>query len=209
VLAPIYFQVALGTPVGETGLLMIPLLLSSTLTATMAGVSSKRTGRYKRLPMTGLPFTVAAVVVLALVADRVSAPVASLILMIAGFGIGPIFPCTTVAAQNAVERHDLGAVSGAVGFARALGGAILIAAFSALVLGLIVHALPETGAAASLEDLTRLALPADQRALVARAFGILFAVAAAVLLLGLAVFARVEDRALRERGQGIPARAAD
>jgi EmrB/QacA subfamily drug resistance transporter len=209
ILAPIYLQVALGARVSEAGFLMIPFMLSSTVTANIAGRSSRTTGRYKRPPMIGLPFTIAGVATLGLLADRVSTLAASLILMVAGFGIGPFFPCSTVAAQNAVERHDLGAVSGAVSFVRALGGAILVAAVTALVLGLISRALPETGSAASLEDLTRFPLSDASRVLVARAFGWTFVAAAAVFLCGFIVFALVEDRRLRDRGEGVPARAGD
>src|SRR6266851_6995419 len=199
VLAPVYFQVALGAPVSEAGLLMIPLLLSSAITANVAGRWTRRSGRYKRPPLVGLPVTVLALAVLALLAEHLSTTVASLIFMVAGFGMGPIFPCSTVAAQNAVDRRDLGAVSGAIGFARALGGAILVAAASALVLGLIAGALPETGHLASLEDLARQILPDDARLAVARAFGIMFGAVAACFALGLALFSRVEDRALHDR----------
>src|SRR6266851_3882614 len=146
-----------------------------------------------------LVLAVLALAVLALLAEHLSTTVASLIFMVAGFGMGPIFPCSTVAAQNAVDRRDLGAVSGAIGFARALGGAILVAAASALVLGLIAGALPETGHLASLEDLARQILPDDARLAVARAFGIMFGAVAACFALGLALFSRVEDRALHDR----------
>ena len=59
VLAPVYFQVALGAKVSEAGLLMIPIMLSSTLTANLAGRYTRRHGRYKRPPLFGLPLTVA------------------------------------------------------------------------------------------------------------------------------------------------------
>jgi len=121
------------------------------------------------------------------------------LLMVAGFGVGPIFPCTIVAAQNAVERRDLGAVSGATSFARALGGAVMVAAASALLLGLIAGALPATGRLAGLEDLARHVLPPAERAAVARAFGGMFGAVAAAFAIGLAVFSRIEDRTLSDR----------
>jgi hypothetical protein len=140
--------------------------------------------------------------VLAVFAQQVSAPVASGILMIAGFGLGPIFPCTTVAAQNAVERRHLGIVSGAVTFARALGGAVGVAAASALVLGLTAEALTHIGPVASLEDLAQHTLPPEARAIVARSFGFMFGAVALGLALGFATFWRVEDR---ELGDNVPA----
>jgi Major Facilitator Superfamily. len=145
VLAPVYFQVALGAKVSEAGLLMIPIMLSSTLTANLAGRYTRRHGRYKRPPLVGLPLTVVCLLLLAFFAADLSPYGASAILMVAGFGFGPIFPCCNVAAQNAVQRRDLGAVSGAVAFARTLGGTLGIAAASALVLGLLAGALGHGG----------------------------------------------------------------
>jgi len=209
VLAPIYFQVALGAPVSEAGLLMIPLMLSSTLTANFAGQYSRRSGRYKRPPLIGLPVSIIALSVIAMLADRLSTIEASIILMIAGFGLGPIFPCSIVAAQNAVERRQLGAVSGVVAFSRALGGAIAIAAASALVLGLAADALTQSGQISSLEDLAQHTLPPEARPGVAQAFGVMFGSVAGALALGLAIFARVEDRPLGDRPAIAPAPVAE
>jgi EmrB/QacA subfamily drug resistance transporter len=64
VLAPSYFQVALGSSVSEAGLLMIPFMLSSTLTANLAGQYSRRSGRYKPPPLIGLPVAALSLAVL-------------------------------------------------------------------------------------------------------------------------------------------------
>jgi hypothetical protein len=137
--------------------------------------------------------------ILPLIADSLSAFGIALVLMVAGLGLGPIFPCTTVAAQNAVERRDLGAITGAVGFARALGGAVGVGAATALVLGLASSLLTHAGHIASLEDLTSPQLPPAVRAGTAWAFELTFAAAALVLLLALALFFKVEDRPLSHR----------
>jgi len=86
-----------------------------------------------------------------------------------------------------------------VAFARALGGAISVAAASALVLGLAAGALASAGQIASLEDLARIDLPPEARAALARAFGVTFGAVTVALAIGLAVFLRVEDRPLGER----------
>jgi EmrB/QacA subfamily drug resistance transporter len=199
VLAPVYFQVALGTSVSEAGFLTIPVLVSTSITATFGGRYSRRRGRYKLPPLIGLPFAVAALMILAIVADEATPPVAAAVLMVAGMGVGPVFPSSSVAALNAVEPRDFGAAAGALSFVRALGSAIAVAAASALVLGLASRALPDIGHAASLEDLVRTALPPEARAVVARAFGGMFGVSAGALLLGLLTFACVEDRQLRDK----------
>jgi EmrB/QacA subfamily drug resistance transporter len=209
VLAPIYYQVARGTTVTEAGLLMIPLMLSSSVTANAAGRYSQRTGFYKRPLVLGLPVAAAATLLLAALADRLAPWAASALLMVAGLGIGPAFPCSTVAVQNAVERRDLGTVSGALAFARALGASIIIAAASALVLGLAASALPDAGPTTSLEDLARRELPAAARAALTDAFAVTFGALAVGLLASFAVFARVEDRRLRERPEAAPTPASD
>ena len=59
------------------------------------------------------------------------------------------------------QRRDLGAVSGAVAFARTLGGTLGIAAASALVLGLLAGALGHGGIVGDIEDLARQSLPPE------------------------------------------------
>ncbi len=205
VLAPVYFQVALGTSVSEAGLLMIPIMFASTVTANLTGRYSQRTGRYKQPPLVGLPVAIAALAAMAYFGAGLSPAAAAALLALVGFGIGPTFPGSTVAVQNAVTRRDMGAVSGALAFTRSLGGAFLIAASSGLVLGLVARTLPELGAFANIEDLVREALPPASRAVIARAFGVTFAALAAVLVVGAAFFARVEERALRTRDEPIKA----
>jgi EmrB/QacA subfamily drug resistance transporter len=205
VLAPVYFQVALGTPVGDAGLLMIPMMFASTVTANYTGRYSQRTGRYKQPPLAGLPVAVAALAALGYFSAGLSPAAASALLAVVALGIGPMFPCTTVAVQNAVERRDIGAVSGALAFTRSLGGAVLIAATSGLVLGLVARSLPELGAVANIEDLAREALPPESRTVIARAFGVVFAAGAAAIAVSLVFFARIEERPLRSRADAVKA----
>jgi EmrB/QacA subfamily drug resistance transporter len=199
VLAPVYLQVALGSSVGRAGALMIPMLLSSTFTANFMGRYSRRRGRYKLPPLIGLPITVLALVLLAFLAGKLEPSAASAILMVVGLGFGPIFPACNVAAQNAVARRDLGAVSGAVAFARVLGSAVGVAAASALVLGLLAGRLSEAGQVKDLEDLARETLSPAARLAVAGTFGVLFAAVAGTLLGGILLFVKVEDRELGDK----------
>jgi EmrB/QacA subfamily drug resistance transporter len=197
VLAPVYFQVALDTSISAAGLLMIPIMFASTVTANLTGRFSQRTGRYKQPSLVGPPFAIAALAAMAYFGSSLTPAIASVLLALVGLGIGPTFPCATVAVQNAVTRRDIGAVSGALAFTRSLGAAFLIAATSGLALGLVVRGLPELSAVAAIEDLAREALPPASRAVIAHAFGITFAAAAAFIALSMVFFARVEERTLR------------
>jgi len=204
VLAPIYFQVALGLPASESGVLIIPMLVSGSITSIFASRYSTRSGRYKRPPLISLPIAIAALIVMAVMATRLTPWVAAIILTVIGAGIGPTYPATSVAALNAVAPRDMGAASGAVVFARALGSAIMIAVASALVLALAAEALPD-GGANGLEGLVQTSLGGEARRTIAQAFGVMFGAAAASLCVGLALFARVEDRELRDKPHAAPA----
>ncbi|MGL4967110.1 MAG: MFS transporter [Inquilinus sp.] len=202
VLAPTYLQVALQAGTGEVGLMMIPLMVSTTVTASMCGRYITRTGTYRRPPMVGLPVAIVAALALAAMATHTTPLIASGLLMIIGLGVGPIFPASMVASQNAAAIRDLGAVTGAVAFSRALGGAILVAAGSALVLGLIVAWSPSVASVSGLEELVRRPLGEAERVAIARAFAVLFAAVAAVFALSLLIYLRVEHRPLRTQTHG-------
>jgi EmrB/QacA subfamily drug resistance transporter len=197
VLGALYFQIGLGLPVDRVGLVIIPMMVANTAASNLAGRHIRHSGRYRAQPMIGVTIATIFFAIMAIFADRMSVLEAMLVLMVAHAGLGPIFPAGMVASQNAVEARDLGAISGAMGFSRALGGAVIVAAGSALVLGLVAASLPELGAVANLEDLVRRDLPPEARRLVAASFGGLFAALAVTTATGLLLFSRVEERTLR------------
>ena len=105
-------------------------------------------------------------------------------------GGGPsILPVTTIAAQNAVELHELGTATGVLNFFRSLGGAIAVALFGAILLsGLGVEA-------GGLELLA--AVGAGHGPQAAPVFGRVFATAALGLALGGLALLRMAERPLR------------
>src|SRR5262249_3284612 len=67
------------------------------------------------------------------------------LLTLAGGGIGPMYPVTTVLTQNAVPRHQIGVATGTLNFFRLLGGTIVVAGFGAIVLAGDLGALASPG----------------------------------------------------------------
>jgi MFS family permease len=199
IMTPTYLQLVLSAGADEVGRLIIPLMLSTTVGAALSGRYISRTGRYKLPPLLGMPLAILCLIILGFVAPQASRLELILLLTLIGFGIGPIFPIANVAAQNAVDRRDLGAVSGAISFARALGGAIATAGASNLVLGIFVAGLPEDTTIGSLTDLLRQPLNAADKSSFAHAYAIFFFTVAGWLILGLFAFSRVEPRPLRSR----------
>lgn len=198
VTAPIFLQVALGVPVAALGLLLIPMTLLTSIAAGFAGRYTRVKGRYKPPPLAGLPLAVGALLALAVLAHDLTPAGAALLLMVVGIGIGPCFPCSMVAVQNAVDRRDIGAVTGGLVFFRALGGAVMTAAASSLLLGLIAAWLP-SAEGGGLENLVRRPLTDAQRGQVVDAFAAVFATIAAALTVGVLGFARAAERPLLTR----------
>jgi EmrB/QacA subfamily drug resistance transporter len=199
VMTPVFMQVVLDVAVNQVGVLMIPMTIGTPVGAAINGRVARNTGRYKIVPLITLPIAVAGLVAVAFGIRDLTALQVSLILTTVGLGVGPVFSSTTLATQNAVQRRDLGAVTGSVAFFRALGGAVIVAAASALVLGLTtrwIHGLHGMG---SLEDLVREQLSGEQRQTMIEIFRVLFLSAAGTMALGWLIFLRVAERPLSDR----------
>jgi len=56
------------------------------------------------------------------------------LLLVLSLGLGTTFPVTVVSIQNAVARSQVGTVTGAMNFFRALTASFTVAAFSAILL---------------------------------------------------------------------------
>jgi hypothetical protein len=143
---------------------------------------------------------VASLAVLALALRPSGLPLALVEVLLAaiGLGLGTVLPVTTVAIQNAVELHQLGTATASMNFFRSLGGAILVAAFGAILLGGIgaegltaLHAAPGAGPTAAPPGL-------------AGAFGWLFAAAALGLAAAVGSLLAMAERPLRGRISGPP-----
>jgi len=192
VFIPLYFEAVLGLSAGQSGLALIAFAGATVVGATAAGRVMVRFQAYKWTAIVGLAIAAAAVTVLAVRPTSFALAGVEVILAIAGTGIGTIFPVTTTAVQNAVPLHQLGTTTGLLNFFRSLGGAILVAAFSAIFLASI-----DTGNGRSLPELVLEGAGAgiDFTAV----FRGVFAAAAAALLLALVWMVAMEELPLRSQ----------
>jgi len=131
---PSYLQsVAALTPTGA-GLALMALMMTLNISAGLTSGIVCRMRRYKTLPIAGLLIALAAVLALAWRAAHIDLWRFEILLVLIGAGFGPLPSLTQVTLQNAVARHQLGISLGAMNFFRGLAGAILVAAFGAIVL---------------------------------------------------------------------------
>src|SRR5437660_5019395 len=108
IILPLYAQVALGLSVSESAASIIALQGGATLTSVIAGRLIARLIHYKRVPVAGLILSIAALVPLTLVPTGLSATAALGLIALVGLGLGPSFPFTIVAGQNAGGFRLLG-----------------------------------------------------------------------------------------------------
>lgn len=132
---PVYFESVRGISASQSGLGLIPLMAGTVAGATISGRSMAKVRHYKRLPVVGI---IVAIVGCVLLAALPGLPIwaVEVILGVLSIGLGTILPVTTVAIQNAVAMHDLGTATGAANFFRSLGGALIVALFGAILLGM-------------------------------------------------------------------------
>jgi EmrB/QacA subfamily drug resistance transporter len=129
---PLYYEVVYHLSASEAGLALIPLAAVSTLGAAIAGRTMARSRHYKRVAIIGT--ILAAIVAAAMMLAPMPLWVLLVLLSIFALGLGTAFPVSTVSAQNAVARSQVGTITGATNFFRALMASFTVAVFSAILL---------------------------------------------------------------------------
>ncbi|GHC98072.1 hypothetical protein GCM10007079_52130 [Nocardiopsis terrae] len=186
---PPFAQVGLGTTATGAGFLVTALMAGALIAMTVSGRLITRSGRYWWSPVTGTALMALGSLLLGLVGSAGGVPGLVAMLFLTGLGVGLVMQVVMLAAQNATDPADLGAVTSSVLFLRQVGASLGVALMGALVTRSFAERAP-SGAAdrGSLTPEAVAALPAPARELVATAFGA--AVPAAILtvapLLGLA-----------------------
>jgi MFS family permease len=184
---PLYYEVVYHLSASEAGLALIPLAAVSTGGAAIAGRAMTRAKHYKQVAVIGCFCAALAGGVLAL--TLMPLWVMLVLLSLFALGLGTAFPVTTVSAQNSVARSQVGTITGATNFFRALMASFTVAVFTAILLTAL-------GADISLSGEHRGPVSSIPVADMAAAFRYVFG-AAAVMLAGASVcVALMEEKPL-------------
>jgi len=129
---PLYYEVVYHLSASEAGLALIPLAAVSTGGAAIAGRTMARAKHYKRVAIIGTAGSALVGCALALT----TLPLWALLVLLSVFalGLGTAFPISVVSLQNSVARSQIGTITGAMNFFRALMASFTVAAFSAILL---------------------------------------------------------------------------
>lgn len=158
-------------------------LIAFSLAIPVGAFASSRwmtySGRYKPLQLIGTALLPLASFALAALGPHPTLATASA-LSVAGFAIGMTLPTSLVAVQNAVGQNNIGIATAMAGLFRSMGGAIGVAALSAILFALMGS--ESVGNASAIEHGLQI-FPATQPGMAEHAFRITFYCGAAVALL--------------------------
>jgi EmrB/QacA subfamily drug resistance transporter len=144
---PTLLQIANGASASNAGLLLVPLMFGILGSSILAGQIISRTGRYRLFPVCGLAVATLGMYLLSTLSTDSSRFESGLYMAILGVGLGMVMQILVLAVQNEAPIEDLGVATSTVGFFRAVGGSVGVAAFGALFTSRITELL---GAKASL-----------------------------------------------------------
>ncbi|MDX3809225.1 MDR family MFS transporter [Bosea thiooxidans] len=132
---PLYFETVMGLSATYSGLGLLPLTCGTVIGATCSGRAMLKLAHYKRVPMVGLAIASAGAAVMSIFSGHIPLLPFCAILAVVSLGLGTLLPVATVSIQNAVKPHQLGTATAVANFFRQIGGALIVAAFGAIVLG--------------------------------------------------------------------------
>ncbi len=132
---PLFLQLVTGQSPTLSGLLLLPMMASMTITSVYTGRLITRTGRYKVWPILGGVLMPVGMLLLSTMTGSTRWWEAGLFMIPLGAGIGLIMPVMVVAVQNATDWDDLGTATSSNVFFRSMGSA-----FGVAVLGAIMNA---------------------------------------------------------------------
>ncbi len=121
---PQFQQNVQGASATSSGLLLLPMLAGMLVTSLAGGQLVSRTGRYRTQMIVGAAVMAAGLFLLATMGTTTSTTVSGAYMAVLGIGMGMLMQTTNLVMQNAVDRRDIGAASGASTLFRTVGGSI-------------------------------------------------------------------------------------
>ncbi|MCX2963513.1 MFS transporter [Gordonia aquimaris] len=151
-----YFQIARGYSPTAAGLLTLPMVIGSMVSASVSGSLITRYGRWKIYLVVGAAMMTLGFGLLSTIDAHTNMVLLGGFLFILGVGMGMTMQNLVLAVQNNVRPDDLGSATSTVAFFRSLGGAagvsVLGAVLSNHVTDLIARGLSALGVGAGQSD---------------------------------------------------------
>ncbi|MDO9414046.1 MAG: MDR family MFS transporter [Pseudolabrys sp.] len=185
---PLYFEVVFHLSASQSGLALIPQMGATVVSSTLTGRAMMHVKRYKRMAIAGLGTALLALCPLMIWPGAMPIWGVLILQMVIGFGLGAVFPISTICLQNAVTPSQMGIATGAANFFRSLFSSLVVAMLGAIVLGGIGG-----NPGMPVEMLARTASPGE----LAGAFSYVFLACGVVLAFGMCFLIAMEEKPLR------------
>ncbi|MFI7006153.1 MDR family MFS transporter [Streptomyces sp. NPDC050145] len=140
---PLYQQSVQGASATNSGLLLLPMLLSMMVVSLIAGRVTTNTGKYKVFPIVGGVLMIAGLFLLAQMDTETSRLTSGLYMAVLGAGMGCLMQITMLVAQNSVELKDMGVASSSTTLFRTLGSSFGVAVMGAIFNDRVKHVMAE------------------------------------------------------------------
>jgi EmrB/QacA subfamily drug resistance transporter len=129
---PLYQQTVQGASATNSGLLLVPMMLSLMAVSVVVGQAITRTGRYRIFPIIGGGGMTIGMILLGQIDVNTSKVQLGFFMAALGLGMGFLMQTTMLIAQNSVAQKDLGVASSAATFFRSIGGSVGVSLFGAI-----------------------------------------------------------------------------
>jgi MFS family permease len=150
---PLFAQGVLGMTPTNSGLVMIPMLLSLTITSILTGQIISMTGKYKKLAILEFVITGIGVVLLSTMNENTPYYLLLIYSTVLGIGSGMAYNIFNIAVQNAFPLREIGVVTASMRFFRNVGTILFVPVF-----GYIMNFTLVSSTAVNLSDTQALAL---------------------------------------------------
>ncbi|MBP2001753.1 EmrB/QacA subfamily drug resistance transporter [Paenibacillus shirakamiensis] len=154
---PIFIQGVLGGKPTNSGLVLLPMMLGSVVTATMGGFLMNKV-RYRTIMIPTLALLLIGLYLLTTLDSNTSLWTVRFYMILIGSGIGASFSVLSNAAMNSVSPRERGAASSTMNFLRSLGMTLGITVFGIVQSHLFTRKLTDSFAGAE-EGGSSIALP--------------------------------------------------
>ncbi len=153
---PMFVQGVLGKTASNSGLITTPMMLGLVIASTISGQIVSRTGKYKKLALSGFAIMAAGMVLLSFMGVNTTDTTVVINMIITGVGIGITMPVFVIAVQSAFPHNQVGVVTASVQFFRNIGGTFGIA-----VMGSILNSRFRSEALKAIPDTVKKILPPE------------------------------------------------
>lgn len=132
---PLFAQGVVGVTATNSGLILVPMMLSMAVTSVLSGQMVSRNGKYKMILIVSLAVMAVGMFLFSRIGINSSNLELTYEMIILGIGLGPTMAVFVYAVQNAFERSRIGEVTASTQLFRGIGGTV-----GAAILGGVMNA---------------------------------------------------------------------